>query len=166
MWFPVISPQTLPSASREIPSCSPQKESPQQSRGKGSTTHPHPLHHPSGVGIDGVVKFVRLIYFSVDVLWKVCAQERYVGFLVSEKKSSLTMKEGLDEVVGLGLSDSCLQISDSIFFDLLGFACVRIAKHNQRPSSRRWLFSRLSPLKFRQSAVQSSRLFYFWVNFP
>ena len=41
-WFPVISPHTLPPASREIPSCSPQKESPQDSPGKGSTTHPHP----------------------------------------------------------------------------------------------------------------------------
>ena len=37
------------------------------------------------------------------MLWKVC----YVGPLVSEKKSSSTMKEELDEVVELGLSDKC-----------------------------------------------------------
>ena len=36
LWFPLISPHTLPSASREIPSRSSQKTS------KGSTAHTHP----------------------------------------------------------------------------------------------------------------------------
>ena len=31
LWFPVIPPHTLPSASREVPSYSPQKDSPQDS---------------------------------------------------------------------------------------------------------------------------------------
>ena len=49
MWFPAISPHTLPSTSREIPSCSPQKESPQDSPGRETPltptpTHPHPNH--------------------------------------------------------------------------------------------------------------------------
>ena len=46
LWFPVIPPHTLPSASREVPSYSPQKDSPQDSHGKGSTTHPHPTPQP------------------------------------------------------------------------------------------------------------------------
>ena len=44
------------------------------------------------------------------MLWKVCAQEVCVGSLLSEKKPSSTMKEGLDEVVQPDLSDNCLQI--------------------------------------------------------
>ena len=50
MWFPIISPHTLPSASREIPSCSPQKESPNTPR-KGKhhppPPHPQPTHTPT-----------------------------------------------------------------------------------------------------------------------
>ena len=57
------------------------------------------------------------------MLWKVCAQERYVGSLVSEKKSSSTMKEGLDEVVEPGLSDNCLQISDTKSFQ---YSCAKL----------------------------------------
>ena len=50
------------------------------------------LHHPDGVGTDGVVKMFPFNLFFGVVLWKACAQERYVGPSVSEKKSSLTMK--------------------------------------------------------------------------
>ena len=43
-----------------------------------------------------------------DVLWKVRVQERYVRSLVKEKKASMTMKEGLDEVVESDLCDNGL----------------------------------------------------------
>ena len=46
MRFPAISPHSLPSSSREIPSCFPQKESPQDSPGKGSTLNP-PIPQPA-----------------------------------------------------------------------------------------------------------------------
>ena len=60
----------------------------------------------------GCENFPFNLFFS-DVVWKVCAQERYVGPFVSEKRALSTMKEGLDEVVEPGLSDNCLQIPDS-----------------------------------------------------
>ena len=73
------------------------------------TACPMYLHHPDGVGTDGVVKIFPFNLFFGDVLWKVCAQERYVGPFVSEKKSRLTMKEGLNEVVRPDLSDNFIQ---------------------------------------------------------
>ena len=72
----------------------------------------HCLHHPNGMGTDGVVKIYRL--FFGDVLWKVCGQEHHVGPFVPENKSSLTMKEGLCEAVGPDLFDNCLQIGQQV----------------------------------------------------
>ena len=103
------------------------------------------------------------------MLWKVCAQERYVGPFVSEKKSSLTMKEGLSEVVRPDLPDNCLQRSDSKYFK---FFALDLCPEGERLTNARvqedGCFSSPTPRRFRQSAVQSNRLFYFyfWTIFP
>ena len=79
------------------------------------------------------------------------------------------MKEGLGEVVEPGLSDNCLQISDSKSLQILA---LRLCPDSNRVTNIRVQedsCSRLHiPRKFRQSAVQRNRLFYFyfWVNFP
>ena len=79
------------------------------------------------------------------------------------------MKEELDEVVELGLSDRCLQVSDSNYFQFFAF---RLCPHSKKATNARVQedgCSRLPPhANVRQSAVQSNRLFYFyfWVNFP
>ena len=78
------------------------------------------------------------------------------------------MKEELDEVVELGLSDKCLQVSDSNFFQFLAF---RLCPHSKKVTNARvqedGCSSSPTP-RNGQSAVQSNRLFYFyfWVNFP
>ena len=129
----------------------------------------HSLHHPDGVGTDGVVKMFPFNLFFGDVLWKACAQERYVEPFVSEKKSSLTMKEGLNEVVRPDLSDNCLQRSDSKYFQ---FLALDLCPDSERLTNARvqedGCFSSPTPRRFRQSAVQSNRLFYFyfWTIFP
>ena len=72
--------------------------------------------------------------FFGDVLWKGSAQEHYVGFLVSEKKSCSTMKEGFDEVVEPGLSDNCLRISDRKFFQ---FLALRLCPNSKKVTKAR-----------------------------
>ena len=106
------------------------------------------------------MKLCRLVYSSV-MLWKDCGQERYGGSFVSETKPRLIMKEGLDEMVGPNLSNNYLQRSDRKAFNFMRFACVLIAKVNQRPSSKslREGFSSPTPRRFRQSTVQSNRSF-------
>ena len=77
------------------------------------------------------------------------------------------MKDELDEVVEPGLFDNFLQISDSNYFKFLQF---RLCPHSKKVTNARVqedeCFSSPSTRKFRQSAVQSNRLFYFyfWVN--
>ena len=79
------------------------------------------------------------------------------------------MKEELDEVVELGLSNNCLQVSDSSYFQYLAF---RLCPHSKRVTNARdqedGCFSFPTTRNVRQSAVQSNRSFYcyFWVNFP
>ena len=92
------------------------------------------LHHPSGVGIDGGCEIFPFNLLFGDVLWKFVLRNITLGSLVSEKKSSSTMKEGLDEVVGPGLSDSCLQISDSYSFRFLG---LRFCPDSKRVTNAR-----------------------------
>ena len=79
------------------------------------------------------------------------------------------MKEELDEVVELGLSNNCLQVSDSNYYQ---FLALRLCPHSKRVTNARvqedGCFSSPTTRNVRQSAVQSNRLFYFcfWVNFP
>ena len=79
------------------------------------------------------------------------------------------MKEELDEVVELGLSNNCLQVSDSNYFQFFAF---RLRPHNKKVTNARvqddGCFSSPTTRNVRQSAVQSNRLYYFyyWVNFP
>ena len=99
--------------------------------------------------------------FFGDVLWKVCAQERYVGPFATEKKSRLTMKEGLNEVVRPDLSANCLQRSDSKSFQ---FFALDLCPDSEKPTNARvpedGCFSSPTPRRFRQSAVQSNRLLF------
>ena len=124
---------------------------------------------PDGVGTDGVVKFFPFSLFFGDVLWNVCAQKRYVGPFVSEKKSSLTMKEGLNEVVKPDLSENCLQRSDSKYFQ---FLALDFCPDSERLTNARvqedGCFSSPTPCRCRQSAVQSNRPFssFFLRIFP
>ena len=103
------------------------------------------LHHPDGVGTDGVVKIFPFNLFFSDVLWKVCAQERYVGPFVLEKKSSLTMKEGLSEVVRPDLSDNCLQRSDSKYFKFLALDICPVGERLTNTRVQETAVSRLPP---------------------
>ena len=85
-----------------------------------------------------------------------------------QKKSSSTMKEELDEVVELGLSDKCLRVSDSNYFQFFAF---RLCPHSKRVTNARvqedGCSSSPTTRNVRQSAVQSNRfIFYFWANFP
>ena len=80
------------------------------------------------------------------------------------------MKEGLDEVVGPDLSDHCFQTSESKSFQYLALDLCLIAKErvtNARVQEEGCFWSP-TPRRFRQSAVESNRLFYldFWVIFP
>ena len=97
------------------------------------------------------------------MLWKVCAQDRHAGFFVSEKKSSLTMKEGLDEVARPDLSDNCLQRSNSKFFQ--SFALDLYPESKKVTNARVQeddCFSSPTPPRFMQTAVQSNRFFFFF----
>ena len=46
---------------------------------------PYRLHHPSGVGIDGVVKFFRLIFFSVMCCGKFVLRNVTLGPLFQKR---------------------------------------------------------------------------------
>ena len=101
------------------------------------------------------------------MLWKVCAQERYVGPFVS-KKSSLTMKEGLSEVVRPDLLDNCVQRSDSKYFKSLALdLCPEGKRANQRRSSGRRLFlvSHPTQIQAERGTEQSFILFLFLDDF-
>ena len=71
------------------------------------------------------------------MLWKVRAQEHYVESRISEKKSSLTMKKRLDEVVGPGLWPSVPLTGPSVPiagppFPLWGpFSCLLVGHRPQ-----------------------------------
>ena len=75
------------------------------------------------------------------------------------------MKEGLDEVVGPDSSDHCLQRSESKSFQ---FLALRLCPDSNRVTNARvqedGCFSSSTPRRFRQSAVQSNRLFYFVIE--
>ena len=94
--------------------------------------------------------------FFGDVLWKVCAQERYVGSLISEKKSSSTMKEGHGEMVEPGLSDNCLQISESKFFQ---FLALRLCPDSKRVTNARVVRRRLFLVSRQLSQFRGVRQF-------
>ena len=74
----------------------------------------------------------------------------------------MTMKEGLDEVVGPDLSDNCLQTLDSGSFR---FLVLRLCPDSKRATDAQvqedGCFSSPTRRRFRQTAVQSNRLFFF-----
>ena len=120
------------------------------------------LHHPSGVGMDGVVKFFRLIYFSGMCCRKFVLRNVTLGPLLQKRNQARQWKRNSMKWLSL----VCLIIASKYWTVIVfSFFAFRLCPHSKRVINARvqedGCFSSPTTRNVRQSAVQSNRLFYF-----